>query len=78
MLKASNRFASYNFREYGLRRTREEFRKNKAEQNPTNVAAMMKSAKENLEMLERQSLINSLYSKQKSVLEVPKPASNQS
>jgi len=70
MLKASKSFNSYNFREYSLRRTREEFRTNKNVTDPAALASLISKAKENLEVIQRQALINKLYVKEKSILEV--------
>lgn len=69
MLRASQKFDNYNFREYSLRRVREEFHRHKNEQDSAVIEALVKKAKENLEIIERQSLISRLYGKGKSIMD---------
>lgn len=79
MLRAAKRFNNYNFREYALRRTREDFRKNKTASDVNVIASLIQEAKRDLEVLERQSVINSLYARQHSILELKnKPPSSSS
>lgn len=74
LMKASKKFSNYNFREYALRRTREDFRKFQHESNPAAVDSLWKKALENAELLERQALIQSLYARQQSILELKRAA----
>lgn len=64
-MKLCRKFDNYTFREYFLRKTREDFRSND-----------LNLAKLNLfrEMLVRQTTIQSLYPVEKSVIETKKPA----
>ncbi|EGC29825.1 hypothetical protein DICPUDRAFT_42342 [Dictyostelium purpureum] len=67
-LRASNKFSSYNFREYALRRVATGFRENK-NKNESETKDLIKESMKDLEMVKRQSLINSMYSKNKLVVE---------
>lgn len=59
-IRASKRFNQYNYREYALRRVREEFRNNK---NLTDgqLEEAIKFGNEQLLVVERQSIINAMY-----------------
>ncbi|KAF2353164.1 Complex 1 LYR protein [Trinorchestia longiramus] len=69
LLKESKKLSSYNFREYALRRVRDAFRENASVTNADAKAQLIKSARENLEMLHRQAVISSLYNGPPLVLE---------
>jgi hypothetical protein len=70
LLKVSSGWKNYNFREYSIRRTKEEFRKNKAVTDPAAIEQLLAKARENLEVIRRQSLISNMYAKEQSILEV--------
>ncbi|KAG0173341.1 hypothetical protein DFQ28_008775 [Apophysomyces sp. BC1034] len=56
-----NKFASYNFRDYALRRSRDGFRANAAETDPAKIAQHIERAQQDLAVLKRQAAISSLY-----------------
>ena len=64
LIKACRRFTDYNFKEYFLRRTREDFR--------SSGWANEKSEKQ-LEIIKRQALIQSMYPTGKSIIESVSP-----
>ena len=51
LLRYSNRFANYNFREYGKRRTRDAFHANKDIQDPTKIRELIARGLDELRML---------------------------
>ncbi|KAG7907490.1 hypothetical protein KL905_003406 [Ogataea polymorpha] len=66
-LRYSRQFENYNFREYFLRRSREEFRKLKEFDGDT--SAIIEKAKKELGVLRRQSKISQMYHFDKLVVE---------
>ncbi|KAG7867861.1 hypothetical protein KL918_002458 [Ogataea parapolymorpha] len=66
-LRYSRKFENYNFREYFLRRSREEFRKLKEFDGDT--SAIIEKAKKELGVLRRQSTISQMYHFDKLVVE---------
>jgi len=70
MLKEAHRFKNYNFREYSVRRVREEFRENRLEKDPQKINQMMEKGKQNLDVLKRQTVINAMYDKSPLIVEV--------
>ncbi|KAJ1485445.1 hypothetical protein T484DRAFT_1793255 [Baffinella frigidus] len=74
MLQSSRRFSNYNFREYFLRRTREDFAAAKSETNPAKVAELLAKGRTELEVIRRQATISSMYDMggRKHVLEMPR------
>ena len=52
LLRYSNKFAAYNFREYAKRRTRDAFREHQKESNPEVIEELMEKGKKNLQMLQ--------------------------
>jgi hypothetical protein len=70
LLKAGANFKNYNFREYTIRRTKEEFRKNKTESDPAALQQLLLKGRENLALVQRQSMISNLFVKDQSILEV--------
>lgn len=69
MLRNAGRFSSYNFRDYAHRRVRDAFRANAAESDQAKIADLVRTAEYELKMLERQSLVNSMYSGDRLVIE---------
>jgi hypothetical protein len=51
LIRFSNRFAAYNFREYAKRRTRDAFRENKGVEDPKRIQELMQKGLKELEML---------------------------
>mmetsp|Transcript_12414 Transcript_12414/g.26817 ORF Transcript_12414/g.26817 Transcript_12414/m.26817 type:complete len:94 (+) Transcript_12414:160-441(+) len=70
-LREGRKFPNYNIREYVLRRAREGFREVAGETNATKLDALWASAKEQLEVVKRQSVVYGLYGrKTKNILEL--------
>lgn len=61
MLRQSAKFAAYNFRNYALRKTRDEFIKNRFETDPTQIRKFINEARSSLKMLKRQGTICQMY-----------------
>ena len=61
LLQSSKRFSNYNFREYFMRRTREDFAAAKSETDPAKIAELLTHGRHELEVIMRQSHISSLY-----------------
>lgn len=67
MLRSAKHFTNYNFREYAMRRVREEFRIVRS--NDTESAKAYESGLQQLAMLRRQSTISSMYPQGKHAME---------
>ncbi|KAF5384165.1 hypothetical protein D9615_003362 [Tricholomella constricta] len=61
MLRTSNSFSSYNFREYFVRRTKDTFREIQTESDPTKVRHLYSDAVKELAVLRRGAIVNQLY-----------------
>ncbi|XP_063441603.1 LYR motif-containing protein 4-like [Mytilus trossulus] len=61
ILQESKKFTSYNYRNYAIRKTREEFRQNKEVTDPQKLKDLFKKAKDNLEIVQRQVLVGQMY-----------------
>ncbi|EWS76501.1 complex 1 protein, LYR family protein (macronuclear) [Tetrahymena thermophila SB210] len=68
-LRAGFGFKDYNFRNYIVRRAKEDFRKYSALTDQNEIAKQIQFAKEQLELLQRQKIIQNLYYQQKSIIE---------
>ncbi|XP_047667612.1 LYR motif-containing protein 4 isoform X1 [Tachysurus fulvidraco] len=55
LLKESNKFPSYNYRTYALRRVRETFRDNRNVEDPKVLEQLLSKAWDNLAIIQRQS-----------------------
>ena len=51
LLRFSNRFSAYNFREYAKRRTHDAFHEHRHESDPAAVAALLARGQKDLQML---------------------------
>jgi len=60
-LRAARSFSSYNFRNYFLDRTKENFRSMQAEKDPAKLAVSYNEAVKELAMLRRSAIVNQLY-----------------
>ncbi|KAK7060605.1 hypothetical protein VNI00_001371 [Paramarasmius palmivorus] len=60
-LRTSKSFSSYNFRNYFLRRTKDQFRAIQAEKDPEKVRSMYSDAVKELAVLRRSAIVNQLY-----------------
>ncbi|KZT60007.1 hypothetical protein CALCODRAFT_492997 [Calocera cornea HHB12733] len=69
MLRTSRTFASYNFRNYFIRRTKEKFREHANETNPAKVSELYQDGMKELEVLRRAAVVNRLYEGPKLVVE---------
>mmetsp|Transcript_16309 Transcript_16309/g.32623 ORF Transcript_16309/g.32623 Transcript_16309/m.32623 type:complete len:89 (-) Transcript_16309:174-440(-) len=71
LLRSSKLFSQYNFREYFLRRTREEFRAHRGESDAAKIAELIGRGKEELQVIHRQATLSTLFREnQKHVVEL--------
>ncbi|BDA40397.1 probable LYR motif-containing protein 4 [Coccomyxa sp. Obi] len=71
-LKHGAKFPNYNIREYVRRKAREGFRAHKGETDAQKLSELLQDAKQELEVVKRQSLVYSMYArKQKSIMDIP-------
>uniref|UniRef100_A0A182NLE4 Complex 1 LYR protein domain-containing protein n=1 Tax=Anopheles dirus TaxID=7168 RepID=A0A182NLE4_9DIPT len=61
LLRASEKFDSYNYRMYALRRIRDAFRENKALTDNGSIASELSYAQKNLDIIKRQTIVGQLY-----------------
>ncbi|XP_066181253.1 LYR motif-containing protein 4 isoform X2 [Sylvia atricapilla] len=54
LLRESQRFSGYNYRTYAIRRIRDAFRENKNVADSAKIEELLKKAKANLEVIQRQ------------------------
>ncbi|XP_040209600.1 LYR motif-containing protein 4 [Rana temporaria] len=69
MLRESQKFSSYNYRTYAIRRIRDAFREKKNIDDFHEVQTLVYQAKDNLDIIRRQASIGHLYATQKLVIE---------
>ncbi|XP_058822708.1 LYR motif-containing protein 4 [Topomyia yanbarensis] len=69
MLRESQKFSSYNYRSYALRRIRDAFRENKTLTDATKIQSELEYAQNNLEIIKRQALLSQLFRVDKLVIE---------
>ncbi|XP_055610399.1 protein bcn92-like [Uranotaenia lowii] len=69
LIRESQKFTSYNFRNYALRRIRDSFRDNKALNDSALIENQLQFGQKNLEMIRRQVLVSQLYQTDKLVIE---------
>ncbi|KAG6380333.1 hypothetical protein JVT61DRAFT_8443 [Boletus reticuloceps] len=60
-LRTAKSFSSYNFRNYFLRRTKENFRGIQAEKDPVKLTLAYNEAAKELKVLRRSAIVNQLY-----------------
>lgn len=68
-MKESNKFSSYNFREYSKRRIKYEFEENKSVNEKEKINKLLKQAEIKLESLKRQVIVSQLFPAGKTVIE---------
>ncbi|XP_045461292.1 LYR motif-containing protein 4 [Harmonia axyridis] len=68
LLREANKFSSYNFRNYALRKIRDNFKENKSIKGD-NIELYLNEAKRNLEVIKRQVIIGRMYDTDKLVIE---------
>ncbi|XP_073532772.1 LYR motif-containing protein 4 isoform X2 [Phyllobates terribilis] len=71
LLRESQKFNSYNYRTYAIRRVRDAFREKKNVDDFHEIQSLMYRAKENLEVIQRQVTIGQLYTTNKLIIESP-------
>ncbi|KAK7867270.1 hypothetical protein R5R35_000252 [Gryllus longicercus] len=76
MLREALEFDSYNFRMYALRRIRDGFRENMNIKDKAEISEMISYAKENLDIIKRQTTVGKLYSAEKLIIENSEPREN--
>ncbi|XP_056594363.1 LYR motif-containing protein 4 [Triplophysa dalaica] len=69
LLKESNKFPSYNYRTYALRRVQDAFRENKTLEDPKVLEELLNRARDSLALIQRQVSIGKMYEVQKTVIE---------
>lgn len=69
ILRESQKFKSYSYRTYALRRTKDAFQEHKSETDSYKIEELLKIAQKRLEMIKRQTTISNMYEKTKIVIE---------
>ncbi|KUI61270.1 hypothetical protein VP1G_08449 [Cytospora mali] len=69
LLRQGEQFASYNFREYAKRRTRDAFRENKSIQDPRQIQELVQKGLKELQMMKRQTVVSQFYQLDRLVVE---------
>ncbi|XP_055644132.1 LYR motif-containing protein 4 [Toxorhynchites rutilus septentrionalis] len=69
MLRESQKFNSYNYRMYALRRIRDAFRTNKSLVDSSQIQSEMDYALKNLDIIKRQAMIGHMFRADKLVIE---------
>ena len=73
LLKTGRTFPNYNIREFVLRKTRQEYRRNKDIQDPGAIIKALAAAINDLEVAKRQAVVYSLFAPSlKSIMDVGK------
>ncbi|KAI0766441.1 hypothetical protein BD413DRAFT_570968 [Trametes elegans] len=78
MLRTSQSFSSYNFRQYFVRRTKSTFREIQNETDPAKLAAFYDEKARELAVLKRSAIVNQLYGGWRVVVEKQKPVHERS
>ncbi|KAM3929463.1 LYR motif-containing protein 4 isoform 1-T2 [Leptodactylus fuscus] len=71
LLRESQKFNSYNYRTYAIRRVRDAFKEKKNVDDFHEIQSLIYRAKENLQMVQRQVTIGQLYTTDKLIIESP-------
>uniref|UniRef100_A0A1L8DAM0 Complex 1 LYR protein domain-containing protein n=1 Tax=Nyssomyia neivai TaxID=330878 RepID=A0A1L8DAM0_9DIPT len=69
LLRESQKFSSYNYREYARRRIKDGFRDSKGLTDKQTIENQLKYANDSLTIIRRQALIGDLYKTDKLVIE---------
>ncbi|PMD25650.1 hypothetical protein NA56DRAFT_592501 [Hyaloscypha hepaticicola] len=69
LLRQGEQFASYNFREYAKRRTRDAFREHKNVQDPREIQELMQKGLKELQSMKRQTVVSQFYQLDRLVVE---------
>ncbi|KAI0652185.1 hypothetical protein C8Q79DRAFT_1005411 [Trametes meyenii] len=78
MLRTSQSFSSYNFREYFVRRTKSTFREIQSETDAAKLAAFYDEQARELAVLKRSAVVNQLYGGWRVAVEKEKPVHERS
>ncbi|CAO3612273.1 unnamed protein product [Cunninghamella blakesleeana] len=60
-LRHGNKFASYNFKAYTIRRSKDAFRSHQHESDPKVISQLISKAEHDLNIVKRQAAISNLY-----------------
>ncbi|GAA5807139.1 hypothetical protein MFLAVUS_000490 [Mucor flavus] len=72
-IRHGNKFSSYNFRDYTVRRSRDAFRANMTETSSEKIASFIAKAEQELAVVKRQAAISQMYTNgEHLVVEAPK------
>ncbi|KAI0996338.1 hypothetical protein K3495_g11842 [Podosphaera aphanis] len=74
LLRQGKQFASYNFREYAIRRARDSFRENQDVSEPEKIRELLQKGLKELQVLKRQTVISQFYQLDQLVVEKNKAA----
>ncbi|XP_044149941.1 LYR motif-containing protein 4 [Bufo gargarizans] len=69
LLRESQKFSSYSYRTYAIRRVRDAFREKKSIDDFHEIQSLIYRAKENLGIIQRQVTIGHLYTTDKLIIE---------
>ncbi|KAJ9618238.1 hypothetical protein H2203_009154 [Taxawa tesnikishii (nom. ined.)] len=69
LLRQSNQFAAYNFREYAKRRTRDAFRQQSTESDGRRIQELMQHGLKELQVLKRQTVVSQFFQLDRLVVE---------
>ncbi|XP_029004374.1 LYR motif-containing protein 4 [Betta splendens] len=69
LLKESQKFPSYNYRTYALRRVRDAFTANRKVADPQSVERLVEDGRQALALIQRQVSIGTMFKAQKMVVE---------
>lgn len=69
LLRQSNRFAAYNFREYAKRRTKDAFREHQGEKGERETQDLIQRGLRELQVMKRQTLVSQFFQLDRLVVE---------
>ncbi|CZT14833.1 probable ISD11 Iron-Sulfur protein biogenesis, Desulfurase-interacting protein [Ramularia collo-cygni] len=69
LLRQSNQFAAYNFREYAKRRTRDAFREHSTESDARRIQELTQHGLKELQVLKRQTVVSQFFQLDRLVVE---------
>ena len=71
LLRSSTQFVTYNYRAYGWRHTKYTFRENRNISSNQEIESCLKKAKNELDSLKRQVIVDRMYSTNNSIHRLP-------
>ncbi|KAJ2990073.1 hypothetical protein NUW58_g3139 [Xylaria curta] len=69
LLRTSDQFQAYNFREYAKRRTRDAFRESKSVEDPREIQNLIQKGLKDLQIMKRQTVVSQFYQIDRLVVE---------